>query len=279
MTTADSWLAPAQAHAEPEERVGYTFHYRHCQCNCHLEVHGSRRAHGSGRAERMARQTQRDHLPEGYFRDSAYVPAKSACRSLLKRVGERGAGEFVEITWDEGARHHRREGEEIPGNTDREPSPSKRPSTRSPPSFPSCSRGGKPHRGIDIGLGNGFSGARRSGQQGASSNEVDPLEERQDHPERGMQHAGDVHGNRALLLRGEGGGSRDDHARSQLLHDRREELAMDSLGRRNRSGSLPGHDLDYLGQRVVQRPVSESQHEHAVPRETIGWIAVAEEPR
>lgn len=25
MTTADSWLAPTQAHAEPEERVGYTF--------------------------------------------------------------------------------------------------------------------------------------------------------------------------------------------------------------------------------------------------------------
>ena len=37
MTTADSWLAPTQAHAEPEERVGYTFHYRHCQCNCHLK--------------------------------------------------------------------------------------------------------------------------------------------------------------------------------------------------------------------------------------------------
>ena len=37
MIATDTWLAPAQAHAEAGERVGYTFHYRHCQCNCHLK--------------------------------------------------------------------------------------------------------------------------------------------------------------------------------------------------------------------------------------------------
>lgn len=31
MTTTDGWFSPAEAHAEAEERIGYTFHYRHCQ--------------------------------------------------------------------------------------------------------------------------------------------------------------------------------------------------------------------------------------------------------
>lgn len=37
MVSTDGWFAPAQAQAAPEEHQGYTFHYRHCQCNCHLK--------------------------------------------------------------------------------------------------------------------------------------------------------------------------------------------------------------------------------------------------
>ncbi|MEG0027608.1 MAG: twin-arginine translocation signal domain-containing protein [Raoultibacter sp.] len=37
MFTAQEWLAPAQARASSEDKYGYTFHYRHCQCNCHLK--------------------------------------------------------------------------------------------------------------------------------------------------------------------------------------------------------------------------------------------------
>lgn len=37
MTGTGGWLKPAQAHAEVDEHQAYTFHYRHCQCNCHLK--------------------------------------------------------------------------------------------------------------------------------------------------------------------------------------------------------------------------------------------------
>lgn len=37
MASAGGWLSPAKAIAQPEEHVAYTFHYRHCQCNCHLK--------------------------------------------------------------------------------------------------------------------------------------------------------------------------------------------------------------------------------------------------
>ena len=206
MTTADSWLAPAQAHAEPEGRVGYTFHYRHCQCNCHLKctVRDGRMVL-VGRTGRP-RQTQRDHLPEGYFREIQHTYSKERLQVPLKRVGERGSGEdLVEITWDEAldtiAEKVKETQEEIP---DREPSPSKRPSTRSPPSFPSCSRGRRSPTAESI-SGWATVSLRRSPNRAGRALLVergDRLEERQDHPERGMQHAGDVHGNRALLLRG-----------------------------------------------------------------------------
>ena len=49
------------------------------------EVHGSRWAHGFGRTERMARQTQRNHLPEGHFRDSAYVQQRAPAGSAQAR--------------------------------------------------------------------------------------------------------------------------------------------------------------------------------------------------
>ena len=100
MLTADEWLAPAQAHADEQERTGYTFHYRHCQCNCHLKC--------TVRDGRMALVEPNDwpdkrneticlkgisEIQHVYSVDRLQVP--------LKRVGERGSGEFVEITWDE----------------------------------------------------------------------------------------------------------------------------------------------------------------------------------
>lgn len=30
MASANGWLSPAKAIAQPEEHVAYTFHYRHC---------------------------------------------------------------------------------------------------------------------------------------------------------------------------------------------------------------------------------------------------------
>ena len=100
MTTADSWLAPAQAHAEPEERVGYTFHYRHCQCNCHLKC-----TVRDGRMVLVEPNEWPDKRNETIclkgISEIQHTYSKERLQVPLKRVGERGAGEFVEITWDE----------------------------------------------------------------------------------------------------------------------------------------------------------------------------------
>ena len=100
MTTADSWLAPAQAHAEPEERVGYTFHYRHCQCNCHLKC-----TVRDGRMVLVEPNEWPDKRNETIclkgISEIQHTYSKERLQVPLKRVGERGSGEFVEITWDE----------------------------------------------------------------------------------------------------------------------------------------------------------------------------------
>ncbi len=173
MTTTDGWLSPAEAHAEAEERIGYTFHYRHCQCNCHLKC--------TVRDGRMVLVEPNDwpdkrneticlkgisEIQHTYSVDRLQVP--------LKRVGERGAGEFVEITWEEALdtiADKVKETWEKYG----EGAIAIQSAVDSLTTFlPNLLRAqDKPHRGIDIGLGNGFSPAlAESGQQGASSNEV-----------------------------------------------------------------------------------------------------------
>ncbi len=173
MTTTDGWFSPAKAHAEAEERIGYTFHYRHCQCNCHLKC--------TVRDGRMVLVEPNDwpdkrneticlkgisEIQHTYSVDRLQVP--------LKRVGERGAGEFVEITWEEALdtiADKVKETWEKYG----EGAIAIQSAVDSLTTFlPNLLRAqDKPHRGIDIGLGNGFSPAlAESGQQGASSNEV-----------------------------------------------------------------------------------------------------------
>lgn len=173
MTTTDGWFSPAEAHAEAEERIGYTFHYRHCQCNCHLKC--------TVRDGRMVLVEPNDwpdkrneticlkgisEIQHTYSVDRLQVP--------LKRVGERGAGEFVEITWEEALdtiADKVKETWEKYG----EGAIAIQSAVDSLTTFlPNLLRAqDKPHRGIDIGLGNGFSPAlAESGQQGASSNEV-----------------------------------------------------------------------------------------------------------
>lgn len=173
MTTADSWLAPAQAHAEPEERVGYTFHYRHCQCNCHLKC-----TVRDGRMVLVEPNEWPDKRNETIclkgISEIQHTYSKERLQVPLKRVGERGAGEFVEITWDEALDTIAEKVKE----TQEKYGPGAiaiQTAVDSLTTFlPKLLKGQeKPHRGIDIGLGNGFSPAlAESGQQGASSNEV-----------------------------------------------------------------------------------------------------------
>ena len=102
MTGTDDWLAPAQAHAEPEERIGYTFHQNHCTGHCSLKctVRDGRLcliepndAEGYDKRYRIACVRAMSEIEHVYGSERIQTP--------LKRVGERGSGEFVSVTWDE----------------------------------------------------------------------------------------------------------------------------------------------------------------------------------
>ena len=173
MTTASDWLAPTKAHAEPEERIGYTFHYRHCQCNCHLKC-----TVRDGRMCLVEPNEWPDKRNETIclkgISEIQHTYSTERIQTPLKRVGERGAGEFVSISWDEAL-------DTIAGKIKETQSKygdgaiAFQTAVDSLTTFlPKLLKAQeKPHRGIDIGLGNGFSPAlAESGQQGASSNEV-----------------------------------------------------------------------------------------------------------
>ena len=102
MTTTDGWLSPAEAHAEAEERIGYTFHQNHCTGHCSLKctVRDGRLsiiepndAEGYDKRYRIACVRAMSEIEHVYGSERIQTP--------LKRVGERGSGEFVSVTWDE----------------------------------------------------------------------------------------------------------------------------------------------------------------------------------
>lgn len=102
MTSTSDWLAPSEAGAQPEERVGYTFHQNHCTGHCSLKctVRDGRLcliepndAEGYAKRYRIACVRAMSEIEHVYGKERIQTP--------LKRVGERGSGEFVSITWDE----------------------------------------------------------------------------------------------------------------------------------------------------------------------------------
>ncbi len=102
MTGASDWLAPAKAHAESNERIGYTFHQNHCTGHCSLKC--------TVRDDRLCLIEPND--AEGYDKryriacvramsEIEHVYGAERIQTPLKRVGERGSGEFIAVTWDE----------------------------------------------------------------------------------------------------------------------------------------------------------------------------------
>ena len=173
MVTADNWLSPTNAHAESEERYGYTFHQRHCQCHCHLKC--------TVRDDRLVLVEPNDwpdkrneticlkgisEIQHVYSPDRIQVP--------LKRVGERGEGKFIEITWDEAldlmVEEYKKAVEKY-GKVGVCTAPAVDGLQVNMNKY----IGGQvtPTAGIDRGYGNGYSPAiAESGKQGASSNEI-----------------------------------------------------------------------------------------------------------
>lgn len=101
MTTAVGWLAPAKANAQPEERVAYTTHQSHCSGHCSLQC--------TVRDGRLALIQPNQAWADKRFAtcclkgisEVQHIYSCERIQAPLKRVGERGTGEFVQITWDE----------------------------------------------------------------------------------------------------------------------------------------------------------------------------------
>ncbi|WP_165170837.1 molybdopterin-dependent oxidoreductase [Adlercreutzia sp. ZJ242] len=172
MTSTSGWLAPAQAHAEPEERIAYTFHYRHCQCNCHLKC-----TVRDGRLALIEPNDWPDKRNETIcvkgISELQHTYSLERLQTPLKRVGERGQGEFVEISWEEAL-------DTIADEVKRIQEKYGKDAICTMLSVDSLSVNlnrllgsqEKPHSGIDIGLGNGFSPAlAEPSNQGSASNE------------------------------------------------------------------------------------------------------------
>lgn len=100
MTVTSDWLAPMVANAEPEERVAYTYHQRHCQGCCMLKCTTRDGRLCLVEPNDAAREDQRKICLKG-ISEIQHVYSAERIQTPLKRVGERGEGKFAAITWDE----------------------------------------------------------------------------------------------------------------------------------------------------------------------------------
>ena len=157
MTGASDWLAPAEAHADPEERVAYTFHQSHCGGHCSFKC--------TVRDERLCLLEPNDAWEDERYAtcclkglsEVQHVYSSERIQTPLKRVGERGAGEFEAITWDEAYEIFK---EEISGIWDKYGKQAVLVRTSSEASMPLLASilGAQTSKfgGIDMGIGNGL---------------------------------------------------------------------------------------------------------------------------
>ena len=173
MTTAVDWLSPAEAVAEPEEKAIGTFHLRHCQCHCHLKC-----TVRDGRLVMVEPNDWQDKNKQTVclkgISEVQHIYSLDRIQVPLKRVGERGEGKFVQITWDEAL-------DEIVSSYNKCIETHGPGTAMIKPAVDGMQvNAGKiyraqnnPRQGIDRGYGNGYSPAiGESGLQGASSNAI-----------------------------------------------------------------------------------------------------------
>lgn len=100
----ETWLKPAEAVADTgdaDEKVAYTFHQWHCGGNCSLKC--------TVRDGRLVQVEPNDWKGEKRFNticlkgisEVQHIYGDTRIQTPLKRVGERGSGQFVSISWDE----------------------------------------------------------------------------------------------------------------------------------------------------------------------------------
>lgn len=100
MASTSGWLAPAKAEAAADERVAYTFHNMHCMGNCMFEC--------TVRDGRMVKVVPRPNDDKRFHNiclkgiaEVEHIYGEARIQSPMRRVGERGSGEFEAISWDE----------------------------------------------------------------------------------------------------------------------------------------------------------------------------------
>lgn len=98
----ETWLKPAKAlAADTGEKTAYTFHQWHCGGNCSLKC--------TVRDGRMVQVEPNDWKGEPRYNtvclkgisEVQHIYGETRIQTPLKRVGERGSGEFVSVSWDE----------------------------------------------------------------------------------------------------------------------------------------------------------------------------------
>jgi len=100
MATAGDWLQPAEAEAEAEETIAYTYHQGHCGGMCPLQC--------TVRDGRLAKVEPNQHCEDRYqticlkgISEIQHIYGQGRIQTPLKRVGDRGSNEFESISWDE----------------------------------------------------------------------------------------------------------------------------------------------------------------------------------
>ena len=100
MATTSGWLTPAKAYAASGETVAYTYHNEHCLCNCMLKC--------TVRDGRLCKLEPRPNEDKRYHNiclkgisEIQNIYGEARLQTPMKRVGERGAGKFEAISWDE----------------------------------------------------------------------------------------------------------------------------------------------------------------------------------
>lgn len=100
LASTSTWLAHAESSEHEEEKVAYLCHQFHCLGGCCLKC--------TVRDGRLVLIEPNDALaPEDRriclrgINEIQHVYSKDRIQTPLKRVGERGSGEFVQISWDE----------------------------------------------------------------------------------------------------------------------------------------------------------------------------------
>ncbi len=100
MATTGEWLAPADAQDVADEQVAYTYHNEHCLCNCMLKC-----TVRDGRLCMIEPRPNEDKRFQNIclkgISEIQHIYGDARLQSPMRRVGERGSGEFEVITWDE----------------------------------------------------------------------------------------------------------------------------------------------------------------------------------